>query len=158
MLGFEHRTSDFEIDLYELLNLWNILECYLNMTVGYNYFIVFRTAHILVRRPVKLRKAIINFVMSVCLSARNNTSHSGRIFMKFYIWVFFENFARKFKLHENLTRITGILHEDKYTFLTICRSVFLRMRNFSDKSCRENQSTLFMFNKFLYSKIVPFMR
>jgi hypothetical protein len=70
MQGFEHRTSDIEIDLYEMLNLWINLDCYLNMTVGYIYFVVFRLVLILVRRLVKLRKAIISFVMSVCLSVR----------------------------------------------------------------------------------------
>jgi len=30
----------------------------------------------------------------------------------------------------------------------ISRSVLLRMKNVSDKSCRENQNTHFMFNKF----------
>jgi len=31
------------------------------------------------------------------------------------------------------------------------------MRNYSDKSCTENQNTHFMFNN-VYPKIVPFMR
>jgi hypothetical protein len=33
----------------------------------------------------------------------------------------------------NLTRITGTLHEDQYTYLIISRSILLRMRNVSDK-------------------------
>ena len=47
-----------------------------------------------------------------------------------------------------MTRITATLHEDRYTFLIISRSFILRMRNMSDKSCRENQNALFMFSKF----------
>ena len=47
----------------------------------------------------KLRKAIISFVMSVNLSAWNNSAPTGRIFMKLYIWVFFENLSRKLKYH-----------------------------------------------------------
>ena len=43
-----------------------------------------------------------------------------------------------------------------YTFDDISL-ISSRMKNGSDKSCRENQNTHFMFNKFL-SKIVPFMR
>jgi len=35
----------------------------------------------------------------------------------------------------------GTLHEDQYTFLIISRSFLLRMRNISDKSCRESQKT-----------------
>jgi len=51
----------------------------------------------------------------------------------------------------------GTLHEDKYAFLIISRSVLNRMRNVQDKSCRENQNTHFISNNF-FSKIVPFMR
>jgi predicted nucleic acid-binding Zn ribbon protein len=46
----------------------------------------------------KLRKAAISF-MSVCLSAWNNSAFTGRIFVKFGIWVCFENLSRKFKFH-----------------------------------------------------------
>ena len=41
--------------------------------------------------------------------------------------------------------------------LTISPSVFLRMRNVLDKSCRQNPNTSFIFNNFL-PKIVPRMR
>jgi hypothetical protein len=51
---------------------------------------------------------------------------------------------------------TGTLHEDQHTFMIISRSVLLRGRNVSDKSCTENQNTHFMFSKF-FPKIVPFM-
>jgi len=64
---------------------------------------------------------------------------------------------RKFKLHENLTIIKGILHEDKCAFLIKSRPVLLRMRNVSDKRCRENQETHFTFNNF-FSKIVSLLR
>jgi len=42
----------------------------------------------------------------------------------------------------------GTLHEDLCTFMIICHSFLLRMRNVADKS-RENQDTPFMFSKFL---------
>jgi len=44
--------------------------------------------------------------------------------------------------------ITGTLHEDKYTFLIISRSFFLRMRNVSDKISREHRNTHFILNNF----------
>ena len=53
--------------------------------------------------------------------------------MKLDIWAFFENLSRKFKFHENLTRITGTVHEDVCTFMIISHSVPLRMRNVSEK-------------------------
>ena len=45
--------------------------------------------------------------------------------------------------------MTGILHDDRYTSVTISRSLLRRMKNVSDKSCRENQNTHFMFNNFV---------
>jgi hypothetical protein len=39
--------------------------------------------------------------------------------------------------------MTGGLHEDHYTLMTISRSV-LRTSNFSDKSCTENQNTFYV--------------
>jgi len=83
-----------------------------------------------------LRKATVSFVLSVRLSAStNNSAPTAGIFMKFYIWAFFENLSRKFKFHQNLTRITGTLHEDQCTLFILSRSFLLRMRNGSDRSC-----------------------
>ena len=42
--------------------------------------------------------------------------------------------------------------EDLCTFMIISRWILLRMRNVSDKSCRENQNTHFMFNNFVFRK------
>jgi len=55
----------------------------------------------------------------------------------------------------------GTLRDDRYTFLIVSRSILIRMRNVSDKSCRENQNTHLTPNNLLFlffSKIVPFMR
>jgi len=70
---------------------------------------------------------------------------------------FFRKFIEKFTVYKNLTIITGTLHEDLYTILITSRSVLLRMRNVSDKSCRENQNTHFVFSN-SFSQIDPFMR
>ena len=69
-------------------------------------------------------------------------------FMKFGIWVFFQKLLIKIKFHWNLTRITGTLLENRYTFFIISRSCLLRMRNISDKIYRESQNTHFMSNIF----------
>jgi len=87
----------------------------------------------------KLRKATISFIMYVCLSSWSNSIPTGRIFMKFDILIF-----------ENLTRITGTLHEDQYTFFIISRSFLLWMRNVLEQSCRENQNTHFMFGNVFF--------
>jgi len=47
----------------------------------------------------KMRKATINFVMSVRPSAWNNSVPTRRIFIKCDSSVFFENMSRKFKFH-----------------------------------------------------------
>jgi hypothetical protein len=53
--------------------------------------------------------------------------------MKYDICLYLEYLTRKFNIYLNVTRITGTLHEDQYTFVTISRSVLLKMRNVSDK-------------------------
>jgi hypothetical protein len=47
----------------------------------------------------KLRKGTISFDLTVRASAWNNSAPTGRIFMKYDTWVFFEKLWRKFKLH-----------------------------------------------------------
>jgi hypothetical protein len=66
-----------------------------------------------------LWKVTISLAMSVGLSAWNNSVPTRQIFMKTNNCVFFENLLKKLKFHENLTRITGTLHEDICTFRTI---------------------------------------
>jgi hypothetical protein len=96
------------------------------------------------------RKArLLVFVMLIQPPAWNISVPTGQIFIKFSIWAFFKNQPRKFKLHYNLTLIMGTLHEDQYIFMIIAHSVLLRIKNVSDKSCRGNQDTHFMFNNFL---------
>ena len=66
--------------------------------------------------------------------------------------------AQKIRLSLKPDKNNGTLHEDHQTFFIISRSVLLIMINASDKSCRENQNTHFVFNNFFFSKILPFMR
>jgi hypothetical protein len=46
----------------------------------------------------KLRKAIVNFALSVCPSTWNTSTPDGWIFIKFYIWVCFGNLSRNWSL------------------------------------------------------------
>jgi hypothetical protein len=43
-----------------------------------------------------------------------------------------------------MTRITGILREDQYTFILVSGLMLRRKSNVSGKSCRENRSTHFI--------------
>jgi len=83
----------------------------------------------------------------LCPSTRNSSASTGWIFTKFYIWRFFENLSRKL-MSLNSDKNRGILHDNHYTFLIIYCSVLHKMRNVTDKSCRENQNTHFMINFF----------
>jgi hypothetical protein len=85
---------------------------------------------------------------SICQSAWNNSAPTERIFMKFGIWEFFR---------ESVEKIWVSLKSDKNNgcwtwrpiysaFTTVSRWIILRMRNISDKSCRENQNTRFMYS------------
>ena len=62
----------------------------------------------------------------------------------------FEYFSKVCRENSSLAKIgqekTNTLHEDQYAFLIISLAVLLTMRNVSDKSCRGNQNTNFMFS------------
>ena len=78
------------------------------------------------RRVGKIPQSVIGFVVSLCRyvrpSAWNNSAPTGRIFMKFIVWVFFsKNSPRNSIFHYNLTWITGTSHADRSTFLIISR-------------------------------------
>jgi len=73
-------------------------------------------------------------------SARNNSAPDGRIFMKLDTWLSFESSVEKIQV--------SLKSDDRYftripkRILIISRSILLRMRNVSDKSCRENRNTI----------------
>ena len=81
----------------------------------------------------KFRRATVTFVVSVCQSAWNNSAATGRRFMKFDIWGFFENLPRKIKFDENLTRITGTFYEDLCKFMLTSQLIFLGWEMFQTK-------------------------
>ena len=54
----------------------------------------------------------------------------------------------KIQVSYNMIRITGTLHEDLCTFILVSQGILLRIRNVSDRSCTENQNTIFMLHNF----------
>ena len=50
--------------------------------------------------------------------------------------------------------MTDTLRKDQYTFFIISRLILLGIKNVSDKSCRENQNTHFMFRNFFFENFV----
>jgi hypothetical protein len=102
--------------------------------------------------------------LSVFPSAWNISAPAGRIFMKFGIWVFYEKSVVKIQFSLKPDKNNGnTLHEDRYVYIydNISHSS-LRLRNVSDKSCRENQNTHFTSRTMTppppKKKIVPFVR
>ena len=65
----------------------------------------------------------------------------GRIFTKFYIWIFFEHLSGKLDFRYNRTKITGTLFEELRTFTTAFRWILLRMGNVSEKKVVEKTKT-----------------
>jgi hypothetical protein len=49
-----------------------------------------------------------------------------------------------------VTRITGTLNKDRYTFWVITRSLLFGIKNVLDKSCRENRNTLYVQCTYIY--------
>jgi len=83
------------------------------------------------------------------------------MFVNFDILLYFRKSIEKTHFYyfsqNTLTKITGTLCEDQYTFLNMSRSVLPRMRNGADVSCGKDEKHTFHIQKIL-SKIVPFMR
>ena len=97
----------------------------------------------------KLLKATISF-MSVRQSSCNNSAPTGRIFMKFDIWVFLEKSVEKIQVALKSDKNNGYFTWTPMYIFTTSRSVLLRMRNISDKRCRKNQNTLFCSRTFFF--------
>jgi len=98
-------------------------------------------------------RPLASFCRSVRLSVwshETNSTPTGGIFLRLGIFVklifeiFSKTYRKKCKFHYNLTIITGTLHGDVCTFVIISRSVLVRVRNISDKICREIQNTIYV--------------
>jgi len=111
---------------------------------------------VFLRAFAKYRKATISFVVSVRPPAWNNSAFTGRVSMKFYIWACLENLSRKFEFNENITRKTGILHEDRYTFVLIHRLFIFRVRIFRTKFV-EKIKTWVVFSNFFKNSFVYYI-
>jgi len=93
------------------------------------------------------------------VSELHNSAPTGRIFIKFHILAFFEKLLRKLKFHKNLTRVTGILNEDQYTFLIILALFHLQLEMFQANVVEEIKTHLLRsVTSPNPSKILPFMR
>jgi hypothetical protein len=101
----------------------------------------------LIRCVSEFRKPTVNFVMAVPLSVcPHGIIHSHWTdFHKIWYLRIFRKVPRK-----NLSRLTDTLHEDPCTFMVIARWILLKMRKFSDKSCKENENTFYVQQLFFW--------
>ena len=104
-----------------------------------------------------LRKANISFVFSGRVEQLG--SHWTDFHEMLYLSIFRKSFVKirvLLKSDKNKEYFTG---RPIHIFFIISRSFLRRMRSVSDKLCRENQNTYFVFgNFFFFQKIVPFVR
>ena len=91
----------------------------------------------------KLPKAPVSFVMSVRPRGTIRLPLDG--YSLNLMFDYFLKSVRKFQFNWTLSRITGTLHAYQYTFMIISLSFLPRTRTVSEKSCRENQKTHFIF-------------
>jgi hypothetical protein len=68
-------------------------------------------------------------------------SHCSDFHEIWYLNIFWIRF-KKIRGSLKSEKITSTLHEDLCTCVIVSRWILVRMRNVSDKSCRENQNTL----------------
>jgi hypothetical protein len=84
-------------------------------------------------RKIAKSECQLRHVSPVCPSAWKNSAITGRIFMKFVIWKYFDHLSRNFKFHWILTTITGTLHIDQYIFWSHLAQFFLEWEMFQTK-------------------------
>ena len=82
---------------------------------------------------VKFRNRL-SVCLSVCLPVRTEHLGSHRMdFQEAWYLIIFRIFVQKIQVS-----LTSDNNGDKYTFMIISRWILVKMRNFSDKCCREN--------------------
>jgi hypothetical protein len=97
----------------------------------------------------KLRKVTTSFIVSVCLSVRMGKLGSiKRIFIKLIFEYFSKVYGENWSLIKVSTRIVNTWHEDVCTLMAITRWILLRIRNFPDEICRQDQNTFYVQQRF----------
>jgi hypothetical protein len=69
---------------------------------------------------------------------------------------FFPKFVEEIQVSLKYENSNGILHDNLSTFMMISGWIILKMRNISDKTCRGNQNTGFIFNDFFLENCVVY--
>ena len=97
-----------------------------------------------------MRNATISFIVSLCLRMEQLVSHWTGFREMWYLRIFRKSIKRiqvSLKPDKNI----GYLTWRPVDIFIVSRSVLLKMRDVSDKSCREDQNTHFVFSIFFKS-------
>ena len=86
------------------------------------------------------KRLLASSCVSIFPSVFNCSAPAGRVFVKFYIWVFFESLSRIFRFLWNLTRITGTVHKHQYTE---CPTRYRTRHFFNNSKTNEDIATKF---------------
>ena len=144
------RLCETAVELFRftIIKCWEMMDCfivaYCTDTTGVTHLKIVN----ILSAFAELWKETISFVMSARPSVRMKQP-CCRWTELHEIWYLniFRKTAEKTQVSLKSDKNDGTVREDQYTFLIISRSV-LRMRNVSDKSCRGNQNTHFVFSNF----------
>jgi len=98
----------------------------------------------LVRKIVKSHCELRHVCTSVRPSAKNNSALTGRIFMKFDVWWFFEKSVEKIQFSLKSNKNNGYFTWRPTYICDHMSFLSFRMKNVSVKSYRENQNTHFV--------------
>ena len=103
----------------------------------------------------KFWKVTISLIMSVCLSVcmKLASSHWMDIHVMWYLSIF-QKFFKNIQVWWNSEKNDRYCTWRPVYILIISFLVLLRMRNVSNKSCRENQNTHVLFSNFLFKNHV----
>jgi hypothetical protein len=102
--------------------------------------------HVCSRRFLKIAKSDLYLHhMCLCSSVRMGRDE---FFMKFDIWVFFENLSRKFQVSLRPGKNYGYFKSNFCTFVIKSRSIRLRMKSASDKATEKTKTHVSCFNSF----------
>jgi len=99
-----------------------------------------------------LRKETISLVMSVHPSFLVELGSHWTDFHEIQYLRIFRKSVAKIQVSLKSDKNKGDFTWKQYTFFIISHSFLLRMRNISDKRCRENQITYFVFSDFFFCK------
>ena len=112
----------------------------------------FRVVFRRVCKIAKKKRPLASSCLSVRPFARSNSTPTGRIFYDIWYLRIFRKSVEKIQVSLKSDKNKDYFKLKPIHIFILSRSVLLRMRNASDRSCRANQNTHFIFSNFIFRK------